>query len=38
MRLEDGLEHDLVEALLLDLPSFSLLGSADGSSKLPGWA
>ena len=46
MRLEDGLEHDLVETLLLDLavslhcrraagPPLSLLGSADGSSKLP---
>ena len=49
MRLEDGLEHDRVETLLLDLvvslglgfhsrpaagPSFSLLGSAGGSSKL----
>ena len=49
-RPEDGLEHDLVETLLLDLavslglgyhcrraagPSFSLLGSAGGSSKLP---
>ena len=50
MRLENGLEHDLVENLLIDLavllglgyhcrqavdPSFSLLGSADGSWKLP---
>ena len=50
MRLEDGLENDLVETLPLDLavplglgyhcrraagPSFSLLGSADGSSELP---
>ena len=50
MRLEDGLGHDLVGALLLDdavpfvlgyrcrraaAPSLSLLGSADGSSKLP---
>ena len=50
MRLEDGLDRDLVETLLLDLavslglgchcrraagPSFSLLGSAGGSSKLP---
>ena len=49
MRLEGGLEHDLIETLLLDLavslglgyhcrraagPSFSLLGSAGGSSKL----
>ena len=48
--VKDGLEHDLVETLLLDLavplglgyhcrraagPSSSLLGSADGSSKLP---
>ena len=39
MCLEDGLEHDLVEALLLELAvrfgSSVLLGSVRGSSELP---